>query len=482
MQTVTLHKRQPPNEKGSVLVIGMIFLVVLLIGAVSIMNTSVQDEKITGNTKRSSDAFLAAEGGMKAAVELLWSKDETYNPPAWFYYSCSGGQLTDPDGNVFQSGSDTTFIANTAYADGSTFTVNYGGACQTDASGVSSISLSSTGFQADSVRQVHFNVAHNGDASWPAVFVNDDPGASPPVCDFDFGPSNAYLYDGDGGPALSTNTLGCMEDLRTADAGSGQLVGGVIANNPAPDFTDPSTGLLNFYKAVKASPHTQNLYPEEPKNANKGVEPVDFNAPYYKNTIGVDLGATGVIDDPTDYDELQSIIVHGDLDMPGSLEGSGVLIVTGDAHFGGTPSWNGLMIILGGDVDIGGGGTTNGLQGTMIVASVDFGGFEYCDQAGNCQATQDADHYGPSPLDASWDYDSNPEIDWDVSGGGTARYNYGCQMLMKVNNFLIDDAEADIDPAVSFPGPDGCPDPDGDGQTGTFGDLYVFDWYEEVGS
>lgn len=471
-----------PREKGSVLVVGMIFLVVLLVGAATLLNNSVQDERISGNTKRSSDAFLAAEGGMKAAIELLWTKDETYNPPAWFYYSCSGGQLTDPDGNVFQPGSDSTFIASTGYAGGSTFSVQYGGTCQSDSTGVTSISLVSTGRQVDAMRQIHFNIADNGDASWPAVFVNDDPDASPPACNFDFGPSSAYLYDGDGGPALSTNTQGCAEDIRADDAGSGQLVGGVIANNPAPDFTNPSTGLKEFYKAVKASPHTQNLYPQEPKNANKGVEPIDLNAPHYKNTLGVDLGATGDVTDPTDYDELQSIVVHGDLEMPGSLEGSGVLIVTGDAHFGGTPSWNGLIIILGGDVEIGGGGTTNGLQGTMVVASVDFGGFNYCDEEGNCQSSKDAGHYGPTPREDNWDHAGNPEIDWDVSGGGTARYNYGCEMLMKVNNFLIDDAEADIDPAVTFPGPDGCPDPDGDGQTGSFGDLYVFDWYEEIGS
>lgn len=466
------------HQRGSVLVIGMIFLVIIMIGAVTIMNSSVQDEKISGNSKRSSDAFMAAEAGMSAALAKLRSKDQSYNPPSWFYYSCAAGELVDPDGNVYPAGSSGTFVASTDYGDGATYTVQYGGACESDVKGIKTISLVSTGAQANSERQVHFNVAHDGDASWPAVFVNDDPDAAPPECNFDFGPSSAYEYDGKGGPALSTNTDACTDDIRDADANSGQLVGGVIANNPAPDFTDPDGGLKEFYKALKASAHTQNVYPSEPKNANKGVEPVDLNSPSFSS---VDLGSPGDVSDPTAYSDLQSIIVHGDLDMPGNLSGAGVLVVTGTAHFGGTPNWDGLIIILGGNVDIGGGGTTNGLRGTMVVANLDFGGFDYCNEDGVCQSTEDpANYYSPTPREDSWDYAGSPEINWDVSGGGTARYNYGCELLRKVNNFLLDDSEADIDPAVSFPGPDSCPDTDGSGQTGSYGDIYVFDWYEEV--
>ncbi|MBP0048866.1 pilus assembly PilX N-terminal domain-containing protein [Marinobacterium sp. AK62] len=472
------------KERGSVLIVGMVFLVILMIAGVTIMNSSIQDEKISGNSKRASDAFTAAEAGMEDALVKLWTQDESYNPPAWFYYTCSGGELTDPDGNVFEPDSNTTFIADTAFAGGSTYRVEYGGTCDSDAQGVTSISLVSNGTQVESLRRVHFNVADTGDASWPAVFVNDDPDApsDPDACQFDFGPSSAYLYDGKGGPALSTNTQKCAEDIRDDDGDSGQLVGGVIANNPAPDFTDPN-GLRAFYTALKASSHTQNVYPTPPKNANKGVEPVDLNSPDFSS---VDLGQPGDADDPTDYDELQSLIIHGDLDMPGNLSGSGILVVTGTAHFGGTPNWDGVIIVLGGRVDIGGGGTTNGLRGTMIVSNLNFGGSEFCDEDGNCQTSETATYYAPTPLTTNWDHAGNPLIDWDVSGGGTARYSYGCKLLQKVNNFLLDSeaggAGAGIDPDVSFPGPDSCPDPDGDGQTGTYGDLYVFDWYEEVGN
>jgi Tfp pilus assembly protein PilX len=49
----------------------MIFLVVLMLGATTIMNSAVQDERITGNTKASTQAFLSAEAGQMAVWEYL---------------------------------------------------------------------------------------------------------------------------------------------------------------------------------------------------------------------------------------------------------------------------------------------------------------------------------------------------------------------------------------------------------------------------
>ncbi|MBP0048871.1 pilus assembly PilX N-terminal domain-containing protein [Marinobacterium sp. AK62] len=68
--------QQPKREQGSVLLIGMIFLVVLMIGATSIMNSAVQDERITGNTKTSLQAFFAAEAGYREMIEHLEATDQ----------------------------------------------------------------------------------------------------------------------------------------------------------------------------------------------------------------------------------------------------------------------------------------------------------------------------------------------------------------------------------------------------------------------
>lgn len=61
----------PHHQRGSVLLVGMIFLTILMIGAVSLMNASVMNERITGNTKASANAFMAAEAGQLAALTHL---------------------------------------------------------------------------------------------------------------------------------------------------------------------------------------------------------------------------------------------------------------------------------------------------------------------------------------------------------------------------------------------------------------------------
>lgn len=67
---------QPQHQQGSVLLIGMIFLVILMVGATSIMTSAVQDERISGNTKSSLEAFFAAEAGYREMVEHLLATDQ----------------------------------------------------------------------------------------------------------------------------------------------------------------------------------------------------------------------------------------------------------------------------------------------------------------------------------------------------------------------------------------------------------------------
>ena len=539
VKQMRVYKSSGRQQQGFVLVVGMIFLLVLTIIGVSLMTGTTQDEKLSGNSRRSSDAFMASEGGVYAVKGMFedFYEGEDYNPPLWFYYSCKDEDgddnydLIDPDGNVVALG--TELIAEAHGGGGSAFSVTLddedGDVCQPKMlDGVSlealeSFKLISTGVQTNSNRVIHFNMGHGGnvgggDASWPAVFVNDNP--DDPRCDFDFGPSNAYLYDGKGGPALSTNSQQCAEDIRDADTSDGQLVGGVIANNPNPDFTSPE-GLRKFYAALQGSDRTQNVYPTPPGKEGDAPDPVDLRSAKNSEGEDVDLGVAGDMNDPDDYSDMEAVIVHGDVSMSGSVDGAGVLIITGTAKFGGTPNWDGVIIVLGGSVDIGGGGTTNGLRGTMLVSNIDVHAdgsdywycsqygvcqeerdspsdgkkyadtdsyapspyIEFCDAAGNCSLTKDATHTIPKP--ASWDYGGSPEIAWDVSGGGTARYNYGCDYLMKVGRFLVDDDDVGIDPAVSFPAPSECPDSLGEGEGDDdgldgFGPLHVYNWLEQV--
>jgi hypothetical protein len=508
------------RQQGAVLVIGMILLLVLTVIGVTMMTSTTQDEKLSGNTKRGSDAFMAAEAGLSAIKKDLYTDYDGENsdsPPKWFYYRCQDDGdgnyvLVDPEGELVALGDELIRLDNFGGL-GSFYTVTLdeeeGDACQPvmqydlasngyiNTEKLRSLKLISTGAQAEStaLREIHFNIGgdngeNTGESSWPAVFVNDNPAA--PQCNFDFGNSNSYLYSGMGGPALSTNSQDCAEAIRNShNYNPDQVNGGVVANNPDAEFTSPSRlpdsergGLREFYKALLNSDRTQNVYPGTPHHVH-GIAPVNFNDPKYSS---VNFGATGTVSDADDFDELQTVIVHGDAELPGGLTGAGVLVITGDAVFAGTPDWDGIIVVLGGTVEMGGAGT-GGFNGTLIISNIDFNGFDYCNFDGECQSTEDSEHYAPSPrTDTPWEFDaSNPEIDWDVGGGGTANYSYGCEVLMKVGNYLLADEGdngADIDEADSFPAPSSCPSDDGDGggedDNSEYGPLYIYNWLEQV--
>jgi hypothetical protein len=65
----------PHKQQGAVLLIGMIMLVILMLGATSLMNSTVMDERLAGNSKASAEAFYAAETGYLQALEHLEPED-----------------------------------------------------------------------------------------------------------------------------------------------------------------------------------------------------------------------------------------------------------------------------------------------------------------------------------------------------------------------------------------------------------------------
>jgi hypothetical protein len=74
---------------------------------------------------------------------------------------------------------------------------------------------------------------------------------------------------------------------------------------------------------------------------------------------------------PHDLRTPQLTVVTGnaDIDFQGSEKGAGVLIVAGDLITKGTPSWDGVILVLGGSFNIVGGGT-GGVSGTVYVLDV----------------------------------------------------------------------------------------------------------------
>ncbi|MBV0932998.1 pilus assembly PilX family protein [Marinobacterium weihaiense] len=67
------------RQDGAVLLIGMILMLILMVGAVSLMNGTTLDERLAGNSKASAEAFYAAEAGQLEAWQYLTEdKSEGY--------------------------------------------------------------------------------------------------------------------------------------------------------------------------------------------------------------------------------------------------------------------------------------------------------------------------------------------------------------------------------------------------------------------
>lgn len=467
----------PRKQKGAVLVIGMVLLLILMIGAVTMMNSSVQDEKMTGNSRRSIDAFHAAEAGMNHVLHIL---DEE----RWYNFSC-----TSPDAFLPDNGAEVDFGDN-----GATYRVVLTGDCTEDASGViQDVRLRSIGTQADTAsRTIEFMAGHST-PSWPALFMNDNGD-----CDFDSGTSNNFLFDGNGGAAIGSNSANCLsnieDEIDNVDRRD-RYDGALIHYNPAPDFTS-AKGLQDFYNAAitayaqgAAGVNVVNADGYKTAGKDDTLDKTDL-----QNLLTADgnrsLGTTASVasNDPS-YDPsvnvpvMKTTVVQGNLDITGNISGAGVLLVTGNAHFGGTPDWDGIIIVLGGKATIGGGGTSStGFEGTMIVSDIYYGG----DPA--------------APTTSGWvrgGTTASEMLEWDVSGGGGGNYLYYCNYVKSARKQLRDElvselSETEVNNILDLNNPGDytydakvnmllMPEPDCDaGGEGTVGRSYIVEWYEVV--
>lgn len=468
-----LHRRQ----RGSVLVIGMIFLVILMIGAVTIMNSSVQDEKISGNTKRSSDAFMAAEAGIAAAVDELDGAN-------WYTggYVCDGGVLKiDVSGTMtpVSSSPSATLVSASQPGDPFNYVVRFNDACTLDGYGfLESVGLVSDGAQTGASRTIVFDVKH-GNTTWPAVFVNDNSDDATTACNFSsLGSTGTYGFFGNGGPPFATNSKNCQNHLSSYLDGSGKTDGPIAQANPAPEFTSVD-GLFDFYKSIFPSSKENIDFSSDPYSSpSEGL--FVYQSSYSTLNKDKDKKVIVPVEDKDVFKDASGemngvYIINGDFEnKTGNVTGSGVLMIMGNAKFSGTPNWDGIILVMGGTVEIGGGGTSGtGFKGTMIVSDIDYN----CKfNAGACTNVyydpSDSD-YGDAayPLKNTWSAGAGGQIKWDTSGGGSAGYHYDCNEVVEAYALL----EALSANTSDFDKPDCSSGSDGD-----YGASYRDDWYEVV--
>lgn len=428
------------SQQGAVLVVGMILLLVLMIGAVSMMSSSVQDEKMTGNARRSVDALMAAEAGMQRALTEM---DEE----RWYDYTCAD----------FADGS-ATFLSSDSHDGKSAYVLTYvTDSCQVSSDPdslnpnlITALRLVSSGqvTGTNAQRQIEFELRHTGGPSWPAIYLNDNGS-----CDYTSAGSEKFEIDGSGGAALGSNSPECAGSAEQSAIDRDSLenhVGGIHNILFDSDFTTPE-GLRKFYNDVKdlngntgdaadgTATDTDKIYVGPHVTTGNNKKPVNMGMP----------------DSDTDADDvpedMRVTVIEGDMKFGGSDYGAGLLIVTGDVEFSGTPNWDGMMIILG-DVTVKGGGGTNpakeGFNGTMIVTNIE---------------DTSAD---------PWKYSDDPVEYNHQAGGGSASYTFDCDMLLETRKMLA--AMSGKSPETLFPVDCSA------GSGGPMGRAYIHEWYEVV--
>ncbi|MDW7746182.1 PilX N-terminal domain-containing pilus assembly protein [Halomonas sp.] len=162
--------------------------------------------------------------------------------------------------------------------------------------------------------------------------------------------------------------------------------------------------------------------------------------------VGAD-GVTPLISDVSVDDSQKVIDISSDLDVGGSggvprvnysksgqFSGSGVLIVDGNVSFNGVPSFDGLIIVLGDYIVIGGGGTQGQFNGSVVSAPID----------GGVALQFDADPYGNTLSCYESGICGFDKKTMEIGGGGDSQYVYNLDELQKAVS-LLDDTGATAD-------------------------------------
>jgi len=344
------------NERGMVLVVGLLLIVVLVLLGTTAVMTSTTDMKISANYKTSTQAFYIAEAGIEHARENVRQAINLGSSLSQILAARVGGTgvLSDSSTitNFYANGTfvtdDVPFIASTSYGAGS-----YRVYLTNDATdGVTSVTdtnyqvtLTSFGFGPNnSFTVIQVSIRMIVPPNLPAPITLPGPNAT-----FD-GP-NANVADVTGGtkPAI------CVDNATAAASVKGGIPAnrydnytGSCASTPCIEAqTIPSpwgnkADLLELYADLKAA--------------------ADFTSP---SDTGFTLGTTS---------NRKIVVIDGNYSYTGA--GAGILVVTGNLVLQGNFNYDGIIIAIGkGHVTRSGGGSGT-ITGGIVVANTNTPGTE----------------------------------------------------------------------------------------------------------
>jgi hypothetical protein len=312
------------KQQGTVLAMGLVFLLVLTLVGVAGSSQSLLGERLAGNDKQVAQAFMAAETGLVNAVTWL---DNPLNAAGWGQSSYSMSAI---NGSGLLQASTTSTITVSWQISSLQFT------------GDNAIIVSCGDIKDSGVKRCLTSTYVKGSGGGNLAAMN----IIGKIKTFDTANSNQFkLIGADGGPALATDSLANVQlivDDINSKGRMGNYVGGIKEVKFDDPFGDPEK-MAQFIAGIKAEWTAMAT-----SNPKKGYAPDNMGT---------------VLTPKITYHE-------GSLTMSGKgAIGSGILVVAGNLTISGNNvEYEGLIIVTGQSFAMKGGGNRDA-RGAVVFAN-----------------------------------------------------------------------------------------------------------------
>ena len=424
-----MHSRASGRERGVVLVVALLLLVMLTIVGVAALSGSMMQERMAGNAHLQTRAFEAASAGVASSLafrDANMPTGQTCNSATSSQWDTGWVVAPEPVGDArlrqrmycVDYGADSAgafsgfelFVLNRGEVLGS------GGVVATRDIEVR-IDTVTSGMPGDGCAAFCFPAADDID-------VGPCDSAAPDFCACAFERSGVGTIPRYGNP--SGNRI-----IWNWSSGSLEVAGHPLEQGHAPAFTGPPNLMLAWQCHVTATGNAEDRLGQFKGGFGGGgslgmpwEDPVaTFEFVNVLRNLAIDNGSRfdggrtwgpgGPSNRTIGGGFNQVTYVDGDATLGANARGSGILVVEGALNWGGgTPEFDGLIIALGGVFNGGGGGNGGNEGGSIVITNLN-----------------------QKPSEVSEGTDSDPgfgdavDIRMDFSGAGGAGFKFGCDAL-----------------------------------------------------
>ena len=340
------------DEKGMVLVVGLLLIVVLMLLGTTAVLTSTTDMKISANYKTSNEAFYIAEAGIERARGKLRTDAVTYTISQLLAARVGANNVLSDSTNIanfYANGivtDDVAYIAATSFGSG-TYQVYLTNDGTPDV--VTSITDTNLQVTLTSIGQGANNSLAIVQQVVKQLTLPPLPGAivlpGPDVV-FNGGNSNASGVEGGIESAITT----------TSDAARTSVVNQLTSIGRIGNYTCDTPPCINNEESTIDPTWTSVSDVEDLYTTLKSVADVVLTGPATLTAAQVGTTANRKI-----------VVVDGNATL-GAVNGAGILIVTGQLTLDGNFNYNGLIMCIGQGSLIRNGGGNGDINGSVFVA------------------------------------------------------------------------------------------------------------------